>query len=173
MASISTHPQKPVTSYHCHTTKSMVSPYLPFLAALPITKPIPGDSPIENCDITTHQSLKLRSVDLSPNPPERGANLTITATGWLDDDIVDGAYVDVVVNYGYIRLISQTYDLCEQLPNVDMTCPIERGDYKLTKEVEIPGEVPPGQYTVFARAYNANDEMITCLTGSVNFEALI
>lgn len=153
----------------------MVSiPFVPYLAALlPITKPIPGDSPIQQCDISDQQSLKLYSVDISPNPPERGTNLTITASGFLHQDISEGAYVDVVVNYGYIKLISQTYDLCEQLPNVDMTCPINKGVYTLTKEVEIPNEVPPGKYTVFARAYNEDDTLITCLTGSIEFPAVI
>lgn len=149
-------------------------PFAPYLAALPaITKPIPGDSPLQQCDISNQQSLQLHSVDLSPNPPERGTNLTITATGFLYNDISEGAYVDVVVNYGYIKLISQTYDLCEQLPNVDMQCPVNKGNYVLTKQVEIPSEVPPGKYTVFARAYNNDDTMITCLTGTVEFPQLL
>lgn len=152
----------------------MVSlPFLPFVSLLPLTRPVPGDSPVELCDISTKHSLKLYSVDITPNPPERGANLTITASGLLYEDITDGAYVDVVVNYGYIKLLTQTYDLCEELPNVDMTCPIVSGDYTLTKEVEIPGEVPPGKYTVFARAYNKDDTMITCLTGSVEFPPVL
>lgn len=148
--------------------------FLPFISSLlPLTKPIPGESPLEQCDISTSQSLKLYSVDLSPNPPERGTNLTITATGLLYDDIVDGSYVDVVVNYGYIKLLSQTYDLCEELPNVDMTCPINSGHYTLTKQVEIPNEVPPGKYTVFARAYNSDDSLISCLTGTIEFPPVI
>lgn len=146
---------------------------LPFVSFLPFTKPIPGDSPLEQCDISTKQSLKLYSVDLSPNPPERGTNLTITASGFLDETIKEGAYVDVVVNYGYIKLLTQTYDLCDELPNIDMTCPINKGDYTLTKEVEIPNEVPPGKYTVFARAYNKDDSMISCLTGTVEFPQLL
>jgi hypothetical protein len=140
---------------------------------LPITKPIPGDSPLQQCDISQSQLLDLHSVDLFPNPPERGANLTITAKGWLDEDVIDGAYVDVVVTFGYIKLISQTYDLCEELPNVNMTCPLQKGDYEITKEVAIPNEVPPGKYSVTARAYNYDDELITCLTGTVEFPALL
>lgn len=149
-------------------------PLLPYIySLLPLTHPIPGDSPLENCDISDDQSLSLYSIDLSPNPPERGTNLTITASGYLHQDISEGAYVDVVVNYGYIRLLSQTYDLCEELPNVDMSCPINKGLYTLTKQVEIPNEVPPGKYTVFARAYNKDDSMITCLTGTVEFPQLL
>lgn len=143
------------------------------LALAPVTRPIPGDSPMQECDLATDHSLDLHSLTIDPNPPNRGANLTITALGTLSKDVVDGAYVDVVVNYGYIRLISQTYNLCEQLPNVDMNCPLNSGEYKLTKEIELPSEIPPGKYTVFARAYNNDDSMITCLTGTIEFPQLL
>ncbi|GMM31129.1 sterol transporter [Martiniozyma asiatica (nom. inval.)] len=136
---------------------------------VPGTKPIPGGSPLSICDATNSQLLNLKSVVLDPNPPERGQNLTITASGILDETIDDGAYVDVVVTYGYIKLLQQTYDLCEELPNVEMECPVEKGDYQLTKEVAIPKEVPPGKYVVTARAYTKDDELITCLTGTVEF----
>lgn len=154
----------------CHTMVSLS--FLPYVSSLlPLTRPVPGNSPVELCDLSARHSLRLDSVDITPNPPERGANLTITASGLLHTAVADGAYVDVVVNYGYIKLLTQTYDLCEELPNVDMTCPVAEGAYTLTKEVAIPGEVPPGKYTVFARAYNKDDTMITCLTGSVEFSA--
>ncbi|ODV87831.1 hypothetical protein CANARDRAFT_53065 [[Candida] arabinofermentans NRRL YB-2248] len=137
----------------------------------PDTKPIPGHSPIEQCDVSTPQLLKLSLVDLSPNPPVRGQNLTISAIGLLSEDVDEGSYVDIDVTYGYIKLLHQTYDICEQLPQVDMECPITKGYYKLTKEVEIPNEVPPGKYSVVARAYTKDDELITCLTGLVEFPA--
>ena len=109
-----------------------------------------------------------------PNPPQRGANLTITASGILKQEIEEGAYVDVEVRLGYIKLLTQTYDLCEQLEENDiggLRCPLEAGVYDLEKIVEIPAEVPPGKYSVIARAYNLDDSEITCLTGDVIFPA--
>ncbi|ESX01809.1 hypothetical protein KL918_004780 [Ogataea parapolymorpha] len=133
------------------------------------TKPVPGDSPLLLCDSSSSQLLKLTHVDVLPNPPERGTNLTIVARGDLSKQVDEGAYVEVDVTYGYIKLLHQTYDLCEELPNVDMECPLKKDSYDLTKIVEIPNEVPPGTYTVIARAFTADDELITCLTGSVAF----
>lgn len=46
------------------------------------------------------------------------------------------------VKYGLIRLISTKADLCEQVKNVDLECPIEAGDLTLTKTVELPKEIP-------------------------------
>lgn len=54
-----------------------------------------------------------------------------------------GAYVNLVVKYGLITLISQTADLCDQLSNVDLQCPLEEGKMVLTKDVELPKQIPP------------------------------
>ncbi|VEU19361.1 DEKNAAC100006 [Brettanomyces naardenensis] len=132
-------------------------------------EPIPGESPLELCDADYSQILSLDSVRMDPVPPERGQNLTIIAIGTLSEAIEEGSYVDVDVNYGYIKLIHTTYDLCDELPNVDLQCPIKKGPHTIEKEVAIPNEVPPGKYVVIARAYTKNDDLITCLTGEVEF----
>lgn len=134
-------------------------------------RPIPGDSPLLQCDVTEPQLLNLQSVIIEPNPPVKGANLTIVAKGYLAKDIVDGAYVEVDVRYGFIKLVHETFDICEEITKVDMECPVKAGQQIVMKEVEIPAEVPPGKYTVVARAYTKDDEFITCLSGTVEFPA--
>jgi hypothetical protein len=69
--------------------------------------------------------------------------LQIRAIGAVKETIEEGAYVLLQVKYGLIRLIKQTIDLCEQVGNVDLECPIEPGVLDLTKEVELPNEIPP------------------------------
>ncbi|RLV91623.1 Phosphatidylglycerol/phosphatidylinositol transfer protein [Spathaspora sp. JA1] len=133
------------------------------------TEPIPGDSPLEKCDVAEVQLLTLEEINLLPNPPQAGANLTFTATGIVGKTIEPGAYVDVDVRYGFIKLIHQTFDLCEEIEKVDLECPINKGTQVITKIVEIPEEVPPGRYIVNARAYTKDDEYITCLTAIIDF----
>lgn len=137
----------------------------------PDEKPVPGDSPINQCDVSQAQLLQLQKVDISPNPPARGQNLTFSAVGYISEDIKQGAYVDVDVRYGFIKLIHQTYDLCEEIEKVDLTCPIKKGLQKIEKVVEVPQEVPPGRYVVYARAYTKDDVFITCLTTTIDFPA--
>lgn len=72
-----------------------------------------------------------------------GAELVIRATGTVFERIEEGAYVDIVVKYGLIRLLATRADLCEQIGNVDLECPIEKGVLSITKSVDIPKEVPP------------------------------
>lgn len=132
-------------------------------------KPVPGDSGIVQCQILEEQILSLESVEIAPNPPIRGENLTFVAKGTLSKDIVDGAYAEVDVRYGFIKLLHETYDVCEEITKVDLDCPIESGKQVITKTVEIPYEVPPGHYTVNVKAYTKDDELITCLTATVDF----
>jgi hypothetical protein len=130
---------------------------------------IPGDSPLSLCAQHDHSQdlVTITRVDLAPNPPKPGKVLQIRAIGAVKETIEEGAYVLLQVKYGLIRLIKQTIDLCEQVGNVDLECPIEPGVLDLTKEVELPNEIPPGKYTVLADVYTADDKPITCLTASV------
>ncbi|KAI1434675.1 ml domain-containing protein [Xylaria sp. CBS 124048] len=133
-------------------------------------KKVPGASPLEFCDKDhSEDTVHIDNVDLSPNPPSAGSKLVIHASGTVDKTIEKGAYVKLVVKYGLIRLISTTADLCEQVENVDLKCPIEKGNLSITKSVDIPKEVPPGTYNVQADVYNDDDTPITCLQATVNF----
>jgi hypothetical protein len=45
------------------------------------------------------------------------------------------------VKYGLITLIKQEADLCDNLGQVDMSCPLKKGKMSLVKEVDIPKQV--------------------------------
>ncbi|OLN97478.1 Phosphatidylglycerol/phosphatidylinositol transfer protein [Colletotrichum chlorophyti] len=131
---------------------------------------VPGDSPLQLCEKDHGKDIvTIDSVDLNPNPPQAGQELVIKASGTVKENIEKGAYVLLQVKYGLIRLISTKADLCEQIENVDLECPIEKGKLTITKSVELPNEIPPGKYTVFADVYTADDVPITCLTAQVVF----
>jgi hypothetical protein len=132
-------------------------------------KNIPGDSPINLCDAESPQLIDIDWINISPNPPLRGQTLNISASATLKTDVEEGSYIEIDVRYGYIRLLKQTLDLCEQTKNVDLECPVKEGHQQLTKHVDLPDEIPPGKYLVIARAFTPNDELLTCLTASVEF----
>lgn len=133
---------------------------------------VPGDNPLTYCKKDHDDDLLvLEKVNLSPNPPLKGDNLTIEAVGELLEDVGEGAYVVLQVKYGLIRLVNTEADLCDQVSNVDLECPIKKGLTKITKDIELPKEIPPGTYTVFADAYTARPESkkIICLEATVTF----
>jgi hypothetical protein len=72
-----------------------------------------------------------------------GSELVIKAVGTVYETIEEGAYVNLSVKYGLIRLINTKADLCEQIKNVDLECPIEKGVISITKSVDLPKEIPP------------------------------
>lgn len=117
---------------------------------------------------------------------DSGKELVIKASGTVKQTIEQGAYVLLTVKYGLIRLISTKADLCEQIGNVDLKCPVQPGDIEITKAVDLPAEIPPvrtssgiisflslthlqGKYNVLADVYTADDVSITCLTATVAF----
>lgn len=61
----------------------------------------------------------------------------------MKEDVGEGAYVQLQVKYGLIRIVTTKADLCEQVSNVDLECPIKKGVTTITKEVELPKEIPP------------------------------
>ncbi|KAL2016644.1 hypothetical protein VTK56DRAFT_3224 [Thermocarpiscus australiensis] len=131
---------------------------------------VPGQNPLKFCSADRdHDLITIENVSLTPNPPQAGNTLVIEATGTVKETIVDGAYVDLEVKYGYIRLISTRADLCQEIKNVELECPIEKGKLIITKSIDLPKEIPPGKYTVQADVYSKDDEHITCLTATVFF----
>lgn len=76
--------------------------------------------------------------------------------GELLEDVQDGAYVVLQVKYGLIRLVNTKADLCEQVTNVELECPIKKGPLRLTKEVELPEEIPPVRILLTPCAWHAS-----------------
>ncbi|KAF2013014.1 hypothetical protein BU24DRAFT_425582 [Aaosphaeria arxii CBS 175.79] len=130
---------------------------------------VPGSNPLFFCADPKDNLLEIEKVDLSPNPPEAGKTLTIKATGDFKEKIDEGAKVHVQVKYGLITLINQEADLCDTITNVDLKCPLEKGEMTLSKDVELPSQIPPGKYSVLADVYTKDGDKITCLTAHVEF----
>ena len=113
--------------------------------------------------------LSIDKVDLDPNPPLPGHNLTIEAAGTFSRDVEAGAKVFLQVKYGLITHIKQEADLCDQIGNVDLSCPLKKGPMNFTKSVNIPAQVPKGKYTVIADVFTVDGEGVTCLESVVFF----
>jgi hypothetical protein len=115
----------------------------PFITPLDSTK-VPGQSPVEICSLSPSEDLiEIKYINLTPNPPLAGKNLTIEALGILKVPVEEGSYANFEVKYGYIKLLSGTADLCEKAAEVDLECPLKKGEVKIKKIVELPSQIPP------------------------------
>jgi hypothetical protein len=111
-------------------------------------------------DICAHTSLTFH---------RSGQVLSIVARGDLSADVEDGAKVHLSVKYGLITIIRQTADLCDTVKKADLECPIKKGELALTKDIELPKQIPPGKYSVSADVLTKDDKKITCLSATVEF----
>lgn len=136
----------------------------------PTGGPVPGSSPLQFCGPVEDNILIIDYIDISPNPPLPGQKLTIKASGRLTESIEKGAYVKVEVKYGYIKLVHQTLDLCENAGQIDLECPVEAGEITIIKEVDLPKAIPPGKYHVQADVLTVDDFPITCINADVYFK---
>lgn len=130
-------------------------------------EPIPGNSPVQRCDVSRKGLLDLTRLDLDPNPPVKGQRLHIYAEGEVHNEpVVDGAYVDVDIYYGFLHL-RQTFDICEEAGKAGIECPVEKGPLLVNTTADIPAQFASGRYMAEGRAYNADGKFITCLSGTI------
>ncbi|KAI4140877.1 MAG: hypothetical protein LQ340_007779 [Diploschistes diacapsis] len=133
---------------------------------------VPGDNPLNYCEDPSEGNhiLKITNVDLEPNPPEAGKTLSIKATGNFTQEIEEGAYAMLSVKFGSIRLIHRREDLCQQMKNIDKECPLEKGETIITRDIDLPQQIPPGTFSVEGDVYTKDDKKITCLQATVSFK---
>ncbi|EEB06362.1 niemann-Pick disease type C2 protein hE1 [Schizosaccharomyces japonicus yFS275] len=134
---------------------------------------IPGDNPAYFCNNNWDHSLdtlQINYLNLVPNPPRAGKNLSIETQIAVNTVVEEGSYVLAEVKYGFVRIVNEKLDLCEQADLLaGIKCPVGPSLITKTIEVPLPWAIPPGTYHVNARVFNANDEQLTCVTASVSF----
>ncbi|KAG2213399.1 hypothetical protein INT47_009072 [Mucor saturninus] len=117
--------------------------------------------------------LHIHSVKISPEIVTAGGELTIEASGTLDEPVVPGASADVTVKLGVVKLLHKTFDICEELEKkkdeVELQCPIKDGYLTLTQKVTLPKEVPKAKFSVLVHAYTADEKRLACLQVMVDF----
>ncbi|KAG8688404.1 Phosphatidylglycerol/phosphatidylinositol transfer protein [Ceratobasidium sp. 394] len=115
--------------------------------------------------------VHIKSIEVSPDPPQPGKDLTVTAIGVADKEIEDGAYADVTVKLGLIKLLKKQFDICEEARSANATiqCPIGAGDHKVVQTVALPKEIPRAKFNVEARGYSADDEDLMCVKIEIDF----
>ncbi|KAF9056247.1 MD-2-related lipid-recognition domain-containing protein [Panaeolus papilionaceus] len=124
----------------------------------------------EDCGLDT-DAIQLESIEVSPDPPQPGKDLTVKVIGSAKERIEDGAYADVTVKLGLVKLLHKQFDLCEEARNANASiqCPIEPGKYTVEHTVALPKEVPRAKFVVDVLAYTADDNDMLCLKLKVDF----
>ncbi|KZT43803.1 hypothetical protein SISSUDRAFT_1057339 [Sistotremastrum suecicum HHB10207 ss-3] len=123
-----------------------------------------------DCGLPT-DAAHIDTIAVSPDPPRPGQNMTVTVTGTVKETIEDGSEADVAVKLGLLKLLTRTFDLCEEARENDaeVQCPIEAGYYEVSQTVALPKEIPPAVFSVDLSAYTAEGDDLLCLKLKIDF----
>ncbi|KAI0348481.1 hypothetical protein BDW22DRAFT_1350698 [Trametopsis cervina] len=115
--------------------------------------------------------VHIKSIDISPDPPVPGEDLTVKVIGEATSTVEDGAYADVTVKVGVIKILQKEFDLCEEARNADadIECPVEKGTHEVVHTVTLPKEIPPAPFKVAVRGFTVDDEPLVCLNLQIDF----
>ncbi|KAJ2914859.1 hypothetical protein MD484_g5551, partial [Candolleomyces efflorescens] len=115
--------------------------------------------------------VQIESIQVSPDPPQPGQDLTVTVKAQVLERIEEGASADVTVKLGLVKLLEKTFDVCDEARNANATvqCPVEVGPYVVEQTVALPKEIPRAKFVVDVNGYTADEDEMLCLKLSVDF----
>ena len=111
---------------------------------------------------TTPSYVVIQSLTVSPDPPKKNAELTISFAITTSMELTGGV-VSVKAFLGTFPVYSGNLDLCSLTKHTNMTCPIQPGEYSSTIQKFIPKTAPSGHYSGRAVAFDQYSEVIACI----------
>ncbi|MDH6130710.1 hypothetical protein P3T37_000077 [Kitasatospora sp. MAA4] len=127
--------------------------------------------------------LQIESLLVSPDPPKPGSTVTLRINAVAVEAIEDGAYFDLVIKLGLVKLLQRRYDLFEELRGggvdaLKLSCdtsdgkgPIPKGRTVLTAVIDLPREIPRAKFMLNVRAFTVNDDDLAALDIKVDFQS--
>eukprot|EP01111_Echinosteliopsis_oligospora_P018566 TRINITY_DN85_c0_g2_i1.p1 TRINITY_DN85_c0_g2~~TRINITY_DN85_c0_g2_i1.p1 ORF type:complete len:142 (-),score=23.97 TRINITY_DN85_c0_g2_i1:77-502(-) len=111
--------------------------------------------------------FSIGTVTITPDPPVKGQNITVSATGTLNEQVPNGT-VTLLVKYDtFITILKKTETLCQ--PEYGVDCPLPAGPYTRTISELIPASTPSGHYTANVVLNDQNNQEIACINLDLKF----
>ncbi|KAJ7971693.1 MD-2-related lipid recognition domain-containing protein / ML domain-containing protein [Quillaja saponaria] len=127
------------------------------VSSLCLIVPMAQASDVQYCDKKTEYDVKVKGVEISPNPISRGkpAFFSISAT---TGTTISGGKLVIDVSYFGWHIYTETHDLCGET-----SCPVSTGDFVVAHSEVLPGFTPPGSYSLKMKMYDRNNHQLTCI----------
>ncbi|KAN0128413.1 ML domain containing protein [Lactarius tabidus] len=124
----------------------------------------------EDCGLPT-DPIQVDSISVSPDPPKPGQDLTVTVNAHAQEQVEEGAYADVSVKLGLIKILQKQFDLCEEARNANTSvqCPVKQGKYEVVHTVALPKEIPQAKFNIDVHGYTVDDDDLFCVKLKVDF----
>ena len=82
-----------------------------------------------------------------------------------------GGYVEAVAKMGTINVADKRYDICDNLNEGGILCPLGPGDFLLERKVVVPKQAALKPFDVEFRGWMDEGKPLGCLNGKVDFTA--
>eukprot|EP00257_Ricinus_communis_P014963 XP_015572769.1 putative phosphatidylglycerol/phosphatidylinositol transfer protein DDB_G0282179 isoform X1 [Ricinus communis] len=119
---------------------------------------------VRYCDKKGNYAVKVKRVDISPDPVLSGNPATFNISASTGQQIAGGKVV-IAVSFFSVPVHAETRDLCEE-----MSCPIAPGSFVLSHTQTLPGFAPPsflqGSYTLKMTMIDENNKQLSCISFS-------
>ncbi|KAL5199017.1 hypothetical protein ABZP36_002529 [Zizania latifolia] len=112
---------------------------------------------VEYCNKGKNYPVKVRGVEIVPDPVARGEPATFKISASTDKTIGKGKLV-IDVKYFFFYVHSETRELCEVT-----SCPAS-GDFLVAHQQTLPSYTPPGSYTITMKMLGDNNEELSCIS---------
>jgi len=116
-------------------------------------------------------TLKIKSITISPDPPVVGQSVSITVTGRLSRKLMRGTQMELVATVGGWQVKDKMYDLCTEM---GIQCPIESTpdkDQTIVATLPVDSSIPP-DVTIHAKMQATNPDdgsPAFCMEGDMTF----
>jgi hypothetical protein len=130
---------------------------------------------------SSYDVLQIQDLTSIPDSVKPGSEWRADIRANANDEIADGAYLEITVKLGLIKLLHKQYDLFEKLradaakdgwsltlETGDAGEPIRKGDVRLTLAVQLPREIPSARFAIAVRARTVDDDDLAALDFKVD-----
>ncbi|KDP36091.1 hypothetical protein JCGZ_08735 [Jatropha curcas] len=129
-----------------------------FLLSLCLFVPLTQATDVKYCDKKGDYDVKVKGVEITPNPVARGQSATFSISATTGEAISGGKLVIDVAYFGW-HIHSETHDLCEET-----SCPVTDGEFVVAHSQVLPGFTPPGSYSLTMKMFDGNKRQLTCIS---------
>ncbi|MEU9111683.1 ML domain-containing protein [Streptomyces sp. NPDC048483] len=133
-----------------------------------------------NCGLPD-DALVIESITSTPDSMKPASEWKATIKAVAQTEIKDGAYLDVTVRLGLVKLLHKQFDMFEMLRGYDAAGwtltrdtgggdeTIKEGPVTLTLAKKLEKETPRAKFTVNVRGFTVEEEDMVCLDFKVDF----
>ena len=106
---------------------------------------------------------------LSPDDITSNEILNVTVDMTLQDgETVTGGTIKLKVQSNGYNIFTSDFDLCQELSQVGLSCPLSPGNYHVFKQIDIPFIPYGGNLNATAQMYDQSNTLLVCMSVSGN-----